>query len=100
MNVKKKKTAESLVKTAALSIGILTAGILASAAIATCFAEPETVEYHVSVDHGDTLWTLCGKVASDKDEMAYPVWQTAKENHIVNGYLHPGQEIIIRPLKV
>ena len=91
---------KSLVKTAAISISILSAGIIASAAIATAFAEPETVEYHVSVDHGDTLWGLCGKVASNKDEMTYLVWQTAKENHIVNGYLQPGQEIIIRPLKV
>lgn len=100
MNERKKQTMKLLVKTAAISIGILAAGIAASAAIATVFAEPETVEYHVEVDRGDSLWELCGKVASDKDEMAYLVWKTAQENHIVNGYLQPGQEIIIRPLKV
>ena len=100
MNARKKKTMKSLVKTATISVGILAAGILASTAIATAFVEPETVEYHVEVDNGDTLWALCSKVASNKDEMAYLVWQTAKENHIVNGYLQPGQEIIIRPLKV
>lgn len=101
LNTRTKKMMKLLVKAVAIPACILAAGIAVNAAIDTAFAEPETVEYHVKVDDGDTLWSLCGKVASDKDEMSYLVWQTAKENHVVDGYLlQPGQEIVVRPLKV
>lgn len=56
----------------------------------------ELVEYRAEAEQGDTIWSLCAKVASDYDNMEELVFRTMKENHITNpGELQPGQLIII-----
>lgn len=56
----------------------------------------ELIEYHVEADRGDTIWSLCAKVASDEDCMEELVYRTMKENHITDpGELQPGQLILI-----
>lgn len=70
------------------------------AAIAACawaYEPPaELVEYRAEAEQGDTIWSLCAKVASDYDNMEELVFRTMKENHITNpGELQPGQLIII-----
>ena len=56
----------------------------------------ELIEYHVEADRGDTIWSLCAKVASDEDCMEELVYRTLQENHITDpGELQPGQLIII-----
>lgn len=56
----------------------------------------ELVEYRTEAEQGDTIWSLCAKVASDYDNMEELVFRTMKENHITNpGELQPGQLIII-----
>lgn len=62
----------------------------------------ELIEYHVEADRGDTIWSLCAKVASDEDCMEELVYRTMKENHISDpGDLQPGQMIVIhvKPMK-
>ncbi|WP_443795911.1 LysM peptidoglycan-binding domain-containing protein [Dialister hominis] len=62
----------------------------------------ELIEYHVEADRGDTIWSLCAKVASDDDCMEELVYRTVKENHITDPReLQPGQMIVIHvnPMK-
>ena len=59
--------------------------------------ETELIEYRVTVDKGDTLWGICGRIATDKEDMGRLVWQTMQDNHIDDpGNLQPGQEIVVR----
>ena len=51
---------------------------------------------------GDTIWSLCAKVASDEDCMEELVYRTMQENHIKDpAHLQPGQLIVIhvKPVK-
>lgn len=62
----------------------------------------ELIEYHVEADRGDTIWSLCAKVASDYDNMHELVYRTMKENHITDPReIQPGQMIVIhvKPVK-
>ena len=62
----------------------------------------ELIEYHVEADRGDTIWSLCAKVASDEDCMEELVYRTTQENHIADpGELQPGQPIVmhVKPMK-
>lgn len=78
--------------------------IPAAIAAGTYAYEPpaELIEYHVEADRGDTIWSLCAKVASDEDCMEELVYRTVKENHITDPReLQPGQMIVIhvKPVK-
>ena len=56
----------------------------------------ELVEYRAEAEQGDTIWSLCAKVASDEDCMEELVYRTMQENHITDpGELQPGQLIVI-----
>lgn len=62
----------------------------------------ELIEYHVEADRGDTIWSLCAKVASDEDCMEELVYRTMEENHITDPReLQSGQMIVIhvKPMK-
>lgn len=80
---------------------LLVVGVLVvSAAVATYSwthaEETELIEYHKTIEQGDTLWGVVGKVATDKEDMAKLVWQVTKDNHIENAAdLQPGQKIIV-----
>lgn len=81
-----------------------TLAIPAAIAAGTYAYEPPTelIEYHVEADRGDTIWSLCAKVASDEDCMEELVYRTVKENHITDPReLQPGQMIVIhvKPMK-
>lgn len=78
--------------------------IPAAIAAGTYAYEPpaELIEYHVEADRGDTIWSLCAKVASDEDCMEELVYRTMKENHITDPReIQPGQMIVIhvKPMK-
>lgn len=61
----------------------------------------ELVEYRAEAEQGDTIWSLCAKVASDEDCMEELVYRTMKENHITDpGELQPGQLIVIHVRKL
>ncbi len=56
----------------------------------------ELIEYHVEADKGDTIWSLCARVASDRDDLSELVFETMRENNISQPEdLQPGQLIII-----
>lgn len=77
--------------------------IPAAIAAGTYAYEPpaELIEYHVEADRGDTIWSLCAKVASDEDCMEELVFRTMQENHISDpGELQPGQLIVIHVKEV
>ena len=69
----------------------LSIGVVASS------TDDNLVEYRKEIAAGDTLWDVCAKVASNKDNLQELVYNTMKENHISNpGNVQPGTEIIIR----
>lgn len=81
---------------------LLVVGVLVvSAAVATYSwthaEETELIEYHKTIEQGDTLWGVVGKVATDKEDMAKLVWQVMHDNKITDpGNLQPGTELVIR----
>lgn len=86
---------------------LLVVGVLVvSAAVATYSwthaEETELIEYHKTIEQGDTLWGVVGKVATDKEDMAKLVWQVMHDNKITDPReLQPGQMIVIhvKPMK-
>lgn len=87
-------------------IGCILCGILTAGAVGySCYMDSlatELVEYRAEAEQGETIWSLCAKVASDEDEMEELVYRTMQENRISDpGALQPGTLVIIRvkPLK-
>lgn len=61
------------------------------------FPEVKIVEYRREVRPGDTLWTICGEIATDKEDLRKLVWQAKKDNRIMDvGNLQPGMLIVVR----
>lgn len=61
----------------------------------------ELIEYRTEAEQGDTIWSLCAKVASDEDCMEELVYRTMQENHIKDpANLQPGQLIVIHVKEV
>lgn len=61
------------------------------------FPETKIVEYRREVRSGDTLWTICGEIATDKEDLRRLVWQAKKDNRIRDvGNLQPGMLIVVR----
>lgn len=61
------------------------------------FPEVKIVEYRREVKPGDTLWTICGEIATDKEDLRKLVWQAKKDNRIQDvGNLQPGMLIVVR----
>lgn len=61
------------------------------------FPETKIVEYRREVKQGDTLWGICGEIATDKEDLRKLVWQAKKDNRIHDvGNLQPGMLIVVR----
>ena len=59
--------------------------------------EPQLISYKVTLRSGESVWDVCAKIASSKDDVREVVYNTMKENHISNpGSVQPGTEIVIR----
>ena len=83
-----------------MRIGCLLCGIMAAGAVGFGYYRDTTttqlVEYRKTVEAGDTVWSICSKIATDKEDMGKLVWQVMKDNHIENAAdLQPGQKIIV-----
>lgn len=64
---------------------------------ARLFPEVKIVEYRREIKPGDTLWTICGDLATDKEDLRKLVWQAKKDNRIRDvGNLQPGMLIVVR----
>ena len=61
------------------------------------FPETKIVEYRREVRPGDTLWTICGEIATDKEDLRKLVYQAKKDNRIMDvGNLQPGMLVVVR----
>lgn len=88
-----------LVFTAALMSAALVAGAAVDAGkiYHRLFPETKIVEYRREVKPGDTLWTICGEIATDKEDLRKLVYQAKKDNRIQDmGNLQPGMLIVVR----
>lgn len=58
---------------------------------------PEIIEYQKEVEQGETVWSICSKIATNEEDLAKLVWQTCKDNHIEDpGKVQPGTLLIVR----
>ena len=88
-----------LIFTAALMSAALVAGAAVDAdnLYHRLFPETKIVEYRREVRPGDTLWTICGEIATDKEDLRKLVYQAKKDNRIKDvGNLQPGTFVIVR----
>ena len=61
------------------------------------FPDVKIVEYRREVRAGDTLWNICGEIATDKEDLRKLVYQAKKDNGIRDvGNLQPGMLVIVR----
>ena len=61
------------------------------------FPEVKIVEYRREIKPGDTLWTICGEIATDKEDLRKIVYQAKKDNRIKDvGNLQPGMLIVVK----
>lgn len=82
-------------------IAVLLSAVLAAGAVGYGYYRDTTmtslVEYHRTIEAGDTLWGVVGQVATDKVDMCKLTWQVMKDNRIEDpGNLQPGTVIVIR----
>ena len=82
---------------------LMSAALVAGAAVDAgkiyhrLFPETKIVEYRREVRPGDTLWTICSEIATDKEDLRRLVWQAKKDNRIQDvGNLQPGTLVIVR----
>lgn len=55
------------------------------------------IEYQAEVKPGDTLWTICARIATDQEDMGRLVWQARRDNRITDpGNLQPGAIVVVR----
>lgn len=85
-------------------IGCILCGLLTAGAVGYGYyrdtMQTQLVEYRKTVEAGDTLWGIVGKVATDKEDMSRLTWQVAQDNKIADpGNLQPGTELVIRVKK-
>lgn len=72
-------------------MGLVTAGTIAANAF---MGSTETMEYRTTVEPGDTVWSICSRIASNRDNMQELVRKTIEQNGIDDpAKLKPGTEI-------
>lgn len=60
-------------------------------------APPQLISYAVTASRGDTLWNICARIATEKEDVREIVYRAKQENNIKDpNELQPGQEIIVR----
>lgn len=88
---KKRSIVKSGLMCLALSavLGSTAAGLMQS------HTEPR-IEYRAEAQSGDTVWSICRRIATDKDNLPELVWETMEENHITDPTaLQPGQVVVV-----
>lgn len=54
------------------------------------------IEYRAEAQSGDTVWSICKRIVTNKDNLQEVVWRTIEENHIKDPTeLQPGQVIVV-----
>lgn len=82
---------------------LMSAALVAGAAVDAekirnrLFPETRIVEYRREVKPGDTLWDICGEIATDKEDLRKLVYQAKKDTRIKDvGNLQPGMLIVVK----
>lgn len=58
-------------------------------------AEP-MIEYRAEAQAGDSVWSLCRRISTNRDNLQKLVWRTMRENRITDPTsLQPGQVVIV-----
>lgn len=62
---------------------------------------PETMEYHVTAQRGDTVWGICSGIVSNQDDIREVVYNAMKDSGIEKaGKLMAGTEVIVKVRKM
>lgn len=57
----------------------------------------QLIEYRTVVQKGETLWDICGEIATDEEDLREIVYQTMEDNRIQDARrLRVGQPLVIR----
>lgn len=76
---------------------ILALMAIGGAAYAWQPAPSDIMTYKVTAEPGDTVWSICSRIATDRDNLQQVVWQAMKDSHIEHASdLQPGQTVIVR----
>ena len=79
---------------------VLSAGVgigIALAMVNPARADTEYMTYSKTVKTGDTLWSIVGEIATEKEDVREIIYRVMRDNHISDpANLQPGDEIIIR----
>lgn len=87
-------------KISAVKIGILCMALTAVIGSGmACLVKSDTepvIEYRAEAQSGDTVWSICRRIVTDKDNLQEVVWKTIEENHITDPtHLQPGQIVVV-----
>ena len=85
----------SIVKSGLMCLALT--AVLGSAATGLMQSHTEPrIEYRAEAQSGDTVWSICKRIVTDKDNLQEVVWRTIEENHIQDPKeLQPGQVVIV-----
>lgn len=78
---------------------VLILALMAVGAVAYAWqpAPGDIMTYKVTAEPGDTVWSICSRIATDRDNMQQVVWQAMKDSHIEKASdLQPGQIVVVR----
>lgn len=57
----------------------------------------ETMEYRVEAQPGDTVWSICSRIATNKDDLSEVVWRAMHDSGIKSAAdLQPGDLVIVK----
>ena len=92
-------------KISAVKIGILCMALTAVIGSGmACLVKSDTepvIEYQAEAQAGDSVWSICRRIVTDKDNLQEVVWRTIEENHIQDPTeLQPGQVVIVHVQEV
>lgn len=58
---------------------------------------PDMMEYRVTAQPGDTVWSICARIATDRDDLSEVVYWSMRLSGIKDaGELQPGQEVRVK----
>lgn len=58
--------------------------------------EEPMIEYRAEAQAGDSVWSLCRRISTNRDNLQELVWRTMRENRITDPTsLQPGQVVIV-----
>ncbi len=84
-----------LLKTCLLCLA-LTAVIGSGTACLMQNHEEQMIEYRAEAQAGDSVWSLCRRISTNRDNLQELVWRTMRENRITDPTsLQPGQVVIV-----